>query len=206
MYRVVHYHLMWAVVSAADGVVALLAVEAVRGFDAPFGSDSGLILVSWVVVSGSAAFCPGPVAGSRAEAKRARPLAPGTALPTTRTSLARAGVWGFLGLPVVVGILFGLFVDAGMSLLLACAMVPESLLTTLRLAIRERRTGRVYWCGVTADEESDEEPAKGLDADGGDRAKSRDKGGTRHPLWWSPRPSLATGEVPGPGPELDQSG
>ncbi|MFD7710789.1 hypothetical protein [Streptomyces sp. NPDC059786] len=206
MYRVVHYHLMWAVVSAIGAVASLVAVEAVRGFDATLRlpPTNCIYLGSWALVGGLHAFFPGPLVGSRAEAKRARPLVAGTALPATRTSLARAAVWGYLPLPIVFGFVLGFFFGAGMAPFLACAMVPESLLTALRLAVRERRTGRVFWCGVATREEADEQPcevpaeqpAEVLDTDGEDRARSRSKEGTRHPLWWSQRPSPATGPLP----------
>jgi hypothetical protein len=42
-------------------------------------------------------------------------------------------------------VLFGLFAGLWWTLWLACAMVPESLVTTLYLMIKERRQGKVFW-------------------------------------------------------------
>lgn len=109
MYRLVHFHVMWCVVPLIGSAISLLVVGAVRGFDEPFDNDTVFYLSCWAVGSAVFAFWPGRMSGVRAEARSARPLAPGTVLPTASTSLAHGAEWSFLTLPTVFSLLFGFF-------------------------------------------------------------------------------------------------
>jgi len=101
MYLLVHFHPIWSVVPSIGSAISLLAVGAVRGFDEPFDNDTVFYLPCGAVGSALFAFWPGRMSSVRAEAKTARPLAPGTALPAAGTSLAHGADWSFLTLPTV---------------------------------------------------------------------------------------------------------
>src|ERR1700748_2996470 len=107
MYRFVHFHLMWCVVPLISSAISLLVVGAVHGFDEPFDDDTAVYLVCWAVGSAVFPFWPKRLGREREDAKRARPLAPGTVLPTTSASLVRATDWGFFTLPTAFSLLFG---------------------------------------------------------------------------------------------------
>ncbi|WP_416965956.1 hypothetical protein, partial [Streptomyces sp. Agncl-13] len=200
MYRLVHFHLMWSVVPSIGSAISLLAVGAVRGFDEPFDNDTVFYLSCWAVGSALFAFWPGRMSSVRAEAKTARPLAPGTVLPAAGTSLAHGADWSFLTLPTVFSLLFGVFAGVWWTLWLACAMAPESLVTALYLIVRERRAGKVFWYDVTTTEEepSAEKADEKSGQDSGDKSGRKYRPRTerhRSPVW-SPRPTPRSRVVP----------
>ncbi|WP_406130668.1 hypothetical protein [Streptomyces sp. NBC_00989] len=188
--------------------ISLLVVGAVRGFDEPFDNDTVFYLSCWAVGSAVFAFWPGRMSGVRAEARSARPLAPGTVLPTASTSLAHGAEWSFLTLPTVFSLLFGFFAGVWWTLWLACAMAPESLVTALYLLVRERRAGKVFWYDTTtpegepaaaeADERSGRDSGERPGQDSGERSgrKYRPRTGRRRSPVWSPRPTSASRVVP----------
>ncbi|WP_405969942.1 hypothetical protein OG496_06305 [Streptomyces sp. NBC_00988] len=191
---------MWCVVALIGSAIALLVVGTVRGFDEPFDNDTVFYLSCWAVASAVFAFWPGRMSRVRAEAKNARPLAPGTVLPTASTSLARGAEWGFLTVPTVLPLLFGLFAGVWWTLWLACAMAPESLVTALYLVVRERRLGKVFWydapmnVGEPAGKEPDEK--SGRDSSDTSGRPFRPRAERRRPPVWSPRPTSASRVVP----------